>query len=222
MGTLSSPITDTCGITGFLSPGGFSFFDANATLSKMRDLLVHRGPDDAGSWLDAEAGIALGHRRLSIVDLSPAGHQPMVSPSGRYIVVFNGEIYNHLDLRAASLDMPGVVRDPERWMARCAFYVLPSRYEGFPNALLEAMAMGCPVIAADCDSGPSELIRHGENGLMVPVEDVEALAQAMQSLVSDHELRMDLGSAVGAVREQYSRAVIVNEWRKVMVEAIRE
>lgn len=62
--------------------------------------IVSRGPDDCGVWLDAEAGVALAHRRLSILDLSPAGHQPMLSASGQYVIAFNGEIYNHLELRA--------------------------------------------------------------------------------------------------------------------------
>jgi len=66
----------------------------------MADVLANRGPDDAGMWTDTVAGIALAHRRLSIVDLSPAGHQPMASASGRYVIAFNGEIYNHLDIRA--------------------------------------------------------------------------------------------------------------------------
>ena len=65
----------------------------------MGKAIVHRGPDDSGMWLDEDAGIGLAHRRLSILDLSPAGHQPMVSASGRYVIAFNGEIYNHLDLR---------------------------------------------------------------------------------------------------------------------------
>ena len=89
-----------CGIAGFITAG-----DGNSP-ELMRQLLVamsnavnHRGPDDEGSWSDAQAGVWLGHRRLSIVDLSLAGHQPMQSASGRYIIAFNGEIYNHLSLR---------------------------------------------------------------------------------------------------------------------------
>lgn len=95
-----------CGITGFFAPSGLSHIEANATLTEMRDRLLHRGPNGAGSWFDAEAGIALGHRRLSIVDLSTAGHQPMVSASGRYVLAFNGEIYNHLEIRE-QLDAAG-------------------------------------------------------------------------------------------------------------------
>lgn len=68
-------------------------------LLRMTDLLTHRGPDDQGHWVDAEAGIGLGHRRLAIMDLSPQGHQPMASNSGRYVLVFNGEIYNFAGLR---------------------------------------------------------------------------------------------------------------------------
>jgi len=74
---------------------------ASATVSAMADAIRHRGPDDAGNWVDPSGNVALGHRRLSIVDLSAAGHQPMHSPGGRYVLAFNGEIYNHLELRAA-------------------------------------------------------------------------------------------------------------------------
>jgi asparagine synthase (glutamine-hydrolysing) len=67
----------------------------------MADTIVTRGPDDSGAWYDLDAGIGLAHRRLSILDLSPAGHQPMTCHTGHYIIAFNGEIYNHLDLRRA-------------------------------------------------------------------------------------------------------------------------
>lgn len=87
-----------CGFTGFFSDNAGSF--GLDTLERMAGAIAHRGPDDQGLWLDAEAGIALGHRRLAIVDLSQAGHQPMQSDSGRYAFVFNGEIYNHATMRA--------------------------------------------------------------------------------------------------------------------------
>jgi asparagine synthase (glutamine-hydrolysing) len=70
-----------------------------AIVRRMAVRLRHRGPDDEGEWVDAEAGVALGHRRLAIVDLSAQGHQPMVSHSGRYVLTYNGEIYNHALLR---------------------------------------------------------------------------------------------------------------------------
>ena len=89
-----------CGIAGFIDSSGRTSRDAlRVTAHKMADSLRHRGPDDAGVWVDAPAGIALAHRRLAVLDVSAAGHQPMCSASGRYILVFNGEIYNFQELR---------------------------------------------------------------------------------------------------------------------------
>ena len=97
-----------CGFTGYFS-GQWPGEQALPRLARMTATLTHRGPDSDGHWLDADAGIALGHRRLAIVDLSPAGAQPMQSPSGRYVIAFNGEIYNHGVLRT-ELDKLGIAR----------------------------------------------------------------------------------------------------------------
>ncbi|MBJ6978100.1 asparagine synthase (glutamine-hydrolyzing) [Luteimonas sp. MC1895] len=87
-----------CGLTGFWAKDG-DVADAGAIALAMADPLRHRGPNDGGVWVDADAGFALAHRRLSILDLSPAGRQPMLSPSGRWVLAYNGEVYNHLELR---------------------------------------------------------------------------------------------------------------------------
>lgn len=90
-----------CGLTGFFQQHGPGFETQVDCVQRMANTLVHRGPDDGGVWVDNETGIALAHRRLSVLDLSPAGHQPMISASGRYVIAFNGEIYNHQHLRAS-------------------------------------------------------------------------------------------------------------------------
>jgi len=78
---------------GFVGQLGSAFLN-KLSLRQMVSAIIHRGPDDEGIWMDQSAGIGIAHRRLSIVDLSPEGHQPMVSHSGRYVIAFNGEIYN--------------------------------------------------------------------------------------------------------------------------------
>lgn len=94
-----------CGLAGFiqLTP---NTHDAEATVRAMAATLVRRGPDDEGVWVDRGAGIALGHRRLSVLDLSSGGHQPMASADGRYVIAYNGEIYNHSELRKALVSYP--------------------------------------------------------------------------------------------------------------------
>lgn len=89
-----------CGINGLMTVQSVSCDQLHLRAKKMADAIGHRGPDSFGTWADESAGIALGHRRLAIVDLSPAGHQPMASTDERYVLAFNGEIYNHLVLRA--------------------------------------------------------------------------------------------------------------------------
>src|ERR1041385_5763201 len=93
-----------CGIAGIIGDAARDV----PLLARMGGVLRHRGPDDQGMWLDPEAGIGLVHRRLSIVDLSPAGHEPMHSANGRFVITYNGEIYNHAELRA-ELEKDGAV-----------------------------------------------------------------------------------------------------------------
>jgi asparagine synthase (glutamine-hydrolysing) len=100
-----------CGIAGFVSPGlGLDAPGLSALAGAMAAEIVHRGPDDEGTYADVERGLGFGFRRLSIIDLSPAGHQPMASASGRTVVIFNGEIYNTADLRRSPADAGIVFR----------------------------------------------------------------------------------------------------------------
>lgn len=106
-----------CGISGFFNLSGPlpSLETAEAILGRMTRVLAHRGPDGEGLWLDPEAGIALGHRRLSIRDTSLAGAQPMRSHDGRYVLTYNGEIYNAEDLRR---EVEAVAGQPIPWRGR--------------------------------------------------------------------------------------------------------
>ncbi|CAA7611798.1 asparagine synthase (glutamine-hydrolyzing) [Magnetospirillum sp. UT-4] len=121
-----------CGFAGFLDIDARTP-DRLATVREMAATLVHRGPDDDGAWADDAAGIALGFRRLAILDLTPQGHQPMDSADGRWAVVFNGEIYNHAELRARL--------EPHPW-----------RGHSDTEVLLEAVARwGIETALAACD-----------------------------------------------------------------------
>ena len=89
-----------CGITGYIdSNSQFSENEHQAVITGMMDRITHRGPDDSGIWMDESKQVVLGFRRLAIIDLTPTGHQPMLSHDGRYVIIFNGEIYNFLDIR---------------------------------------------------------------------------------------------------------------------------
>lgn len=89
-----------CGFVGFIDhQRQRSEEQLHRTVNRMSASIAHRGPDDLGSWVDEDAGLAIGFRRLSIVDLSPSGHQPMTSSDGRYVIAFNGEVYNYKEIR---------------------------------------------------------------------------------------------------------------------------
>lgn len=128
-----------CGIAGFWSGTSQPEGRLNELAQGMARAIAHRGPDDAGTWANAQDGVALGFRRLSIVDLSPAGHQPMVSAGGRFVIVFNGEIYNHASLRA-ELEVAGAA---PAWRGHSDTEVLLAAIEhwGVQAALCQTVGM---------------------------------------------------------------------------------
>ena len=115
------------------------------------------------------------------------------------------------------VEFVGEVREVEMWMARAGLLVHPSRREGFPNAVLEAMGMGMAVICADCRAGPSELIEDGVNGRLVPVDDVEALERAMTELMTSSQLRERIGREASKVRNRFGQDRIMQQWRSCLL-----
>jgi GalNAc-alpha-(1->4)-GalNAc-alpha-(1->3)-diNAcBac-PP-undecaprenol alpha-1,4-N-acetyl-D-galactosaminyltransferase len=115
------------------------------------------------------------------------------------------------------VDFIGQIREVEPWIASASLFVHASRREGFPNALLEAMAMGTPVICTDCPSGPSEIVQDGVNGRLIPVDDIHALASAIIDLIERPELRVRFASEGLKVRESYEQSVIMDRWKVVLM-----
>lgn len=112
--------------------------------------------------------------------------------------------------------LPGRDRNIEAWMSRAGLVVQPSRFEGFPNVVLESMGMGAAVISADCPAGPSDLIADGINGRLVPVEDVEALARTMAEMMARPDERARLGHAAAEVRQRFRQDAIMRRWEAVL------
>jgi len=115
--------------------------------------------------------------------------------------------------------LPGVTARAGDWIGAASVFVLTSRYEGFPNVLIEAMAAGLPVISTDCDFGPAEIIAPGVSGLLVPVDDVAELAAALSRLMADAGLRRRLGEAAQAAATRFSQQAIMDKWDAALVQA---
>jgi len=142
-----------CGLAGFIERKNSDGRELEATVSDMACTLAHRGPDDAGAWADVEVGIALAHRRLSVIDLTSAGHQPMQSACGRYVLVFNGEIYNHKEMRAEleraqqSCPPPGEGRANPGWRGHSDTETLLAGFAAWGVVATLRRAMGMFAIA---------------------------------------------------------------------------
>ena len=117
---------------------------------------------------------------------------------------------------AAHVLTTGPVSNMADWYSRADIVILPSRHEGMPNALMEAMALGRPVIAADCETGPAELIEDGVNGLLVPVEDARALAQALSKLADDPSRASRLARAATSIAEDHRPERIYLMWEETL------
>jgi glycosyltransferase involved in cell wall biosynthesis len=178
---------------------------------------------------------ALGHRR-TVIAVGRLGREKgfdqllnafqgsaLAGPTWQLVILGEGPERASLQRQVEELGlqgsvlMPGVVRDPEQWLQHAELFVLSSRFEGFPNALLEAMQCGLPVAAFDCPSGPGEIVRHEQTGLLVPPGDTEALSAAISRLANDENLRRRLGSAAAAdVATRFSLERISAMWEEML------
>lgn len=121
---------------------------------------------------------------------------------------------------ADRVSLPGLIRNPF-WILRAAdLFVLSSRFEGFPMALIEAMSCRLPVISTDCPSGPRDIVRDGVDAVLVPIENVEALAEAMSRLMGDPNERDRLGARAAEIGERFSVGTIIQCWNKLLAEVI--
>jgi glycosyltransferase involved in cell wall biosynthesis len=143
-------------------------------------------------------------------------------PHWRLIIIGTGTQENELQRLAKDLDLHdnvafvGTLQNPRVWLQRASIFALSSRFEGFPNALAEAMACGKAVVATDCPTGPRELTEDGKAGVLVPVDDVGALANAFVRLATDPELRQRLGRAARTAMEAYRPDRVIRQWEYLL------
>jgi glycosyltransferase involved in cell wall biosynthesis len=122
---------------------------------------------------------------------------------------------------AGRIFLPGRIGNVGRWYERADLYVMTSRFEGFPNTLVEAMAYGLPAISFDCDTGPRDIIRHGIDGLLVPPNDLDSLQAALKRLMSDGDLRKAYGMRAIETRQRFSIEKIAAMWQSLFDECTR-
>lgn len=166
-------------------------------------LAVGRGVDAKGFDLLIEAYSKLSLKRLTKLVI---------------VGVDNSDAYQAQIERLGLQDsvvFPGRIGNVYEWYDRSSIFVLSSRREGFPNVLLEAMSRGCAVVAFDCLSGPADLIEHKVNGLLVPPEDTDVLAEAMDTLLVNDKLNQSVREKAKLVQLKYSEEKILNQWNTI-------
>ena len=143
-------------------------------------------------------------------------------PTWRLVISGEGPMRASLEAQVRTLGLASVVSLPGRTstvddvLAESAVFVLSSRYEGFPNVLLEAMASGCACVATDCDSGPSDLLTHEASGLLAPVDDVVAIASAITRVLDNPAYRSRLGEAARVSTQRFAPARVLQAWDVVL------
>jgi glycosyltransferase involved in cell wall biosynthesis len=144
------------------------------------------------------------------------------NPEWDLVILGEGALRSELEISvralglAARVYLPGRAGNVGDWYASADLYVMSSRFEGFPNTLGEAMAHGCAAVSFDCDTGPRDIIRHNEDGILVPpVDDVQGLAAALENLMQDDELRRRMAEKATEVRQRYSFKNILEMWDKL-------
>lgn len=148
-------------------------------------------------------------------------------PTARLVIYGEGPERGSLQRHAEALGLvdrvsfPGQVVRVADALSEASLFVLSSRYEGFPNVLLEAMSLSRPVIAFDCSSGPAEIVRHEIDGLLVPAADVKALSAAMARALSDPDLRMRISAKASEVNERFSLQSVLAAWQQVLEGTVR-
>jgi len=144
------------------------------------------------------------------------------APEWRLVIYGEGDLREQLLQLARELGiadkvaLPGRTTEPQKVLSECGMFVLSSRYEGMPNALMEAMAAGTPCVSFDCPSGPADLILNGINGLLVPAHNVEGLAAAVRRLIEDDEERERLGAAALEVRKRFGLERVLENWNGLL------
>lgn len=199
-------------------PDRAPLLDPEAWLTPDRPLILGAGTKAHQKGFDRLMPVfeELGRRdprlHLALLGLAPGGYHGLDQQAW-----LRQKLGGDLDLQARLL-LPGASGSMARWYERATVFVLPSRFEGFPNVLLEAMAAGCACIASDCLTGPADLICHGENGLLMPPEaTTQDWVEAIAGLLKDPDRRRSLGQWATAVRERYAAEPL----RRSCLEALR-